>query len=257
MSSPQETTTDFHNPTIANQTAPHRGFSSATAYADELAAMDQPTARTRPESTPGHPSVGHPSVGHSSVGHSAHGYTAPGITASGTTATGTAATAERAPATRLTLSPIRTSLPVSERPAEVLRLQIEAFAQTDNWVVMYRELLGVDGVVRKLFKTADEIRQWESSREFDEIHSMLAVMRSQDNGKGETIEAQRMITVRLPASMHEALKVESDESGLSINKLCITKLLQKMDARFVPLEPGKRRGRKPGPQGKRSKKTSE
>ena len=220
MSSPQETTTDFHNPTVADQSESHRGFRGATAYSDELAAMNQPAARTA-------------------------------------TATPESTAAVRPPVARLVLSPVDTSLPLDERAAEVLRIQVEAFAQTDNWVVMYRELLGVEGVVRKLYKTVDEIKAWESSREFDEVHAMLAVLRSQDNGKGDTIESQRMITVRLPASMHEALKTESEESGLSINKLCITKLLQKMDARFVPLEPGKRRGRKPGPQGKRLKKVAE
>jgi len=222
MSSPQETTTDFHKPIVTNQSDSLRGFRGATAYSDEVAAMDQPATQT----------------------------------ATATSTEGTA-TAVRPPVARLTLSPVDTSLPLEERAAEVLRIQVEAFALTDNWVVMYRELLGVEGVVRKLYTTVDEIRAWESSREFDEVHAMLAVLRSQDNGKGDTIESQRMITVRLPTSMHEALKTESEESGLSINKLCITKLLQKMDARFVPLEPGKRRGRKPGPQGKRLKKVAE
>lgn len=225
MSSPQETTTDFHNPIVTNQVAPHHGFRGATAYSDEVAAMDQPANQTGTLAT--------------------------------TENTESTAAAVRPPVARLSLSPVDTSLPLEKRAAEVLRIQVEAFAQTDNWVVMYRELLGVEGVVRKLYKTADEIKAWESSREFDEVHAMLAVLRSQDNGKGDTIESQRMITVRLPASMHEALKTESEESGLSINKLCITKLLQKMDARFVPLEPGKRRGRKPGPQGKRLKKVAE
>lgn len=226
MSSPQQTTTDFHDSDVTAKAGPKksdpRGFHSATAYADELTAIGAAATQSSTQKT-----------------------------------ALTVATIERPPVVRLTLSHVDTSLPLAARAAEVLRLQVEAFAQTDNWVVMYRELLGVDGVVRKLYKTADEIRVWESSREFDEVHAMLAVMRSQDNGKGDTIEIQRMITVRLPTSMHETLKKESDESGLSINKLCITKLLQKMDARFVPLEPGKRRGRKPGPQGKRVKKADE
>ena len=222
MSSPQETTTDFHSHATTDQGATHRGFNSATAYAEELTAMGQTDIRAGVE-----------------------------------TPTTTNAPLERPPVARLTLPAVNSSLPLAERAGEVLRIAIEAFPQSDNWVVIYREILGVEGVVRKLFKTTDELREWESSREFGEVHSYLASLRSEDNGKGDTIEVQRMITVRLPTSMHEALKVESEESGLSINKLCITKLLQKLDARFVPLEPGKRRGRKPGPQGKRVKKTVE
>lgn len=156
---------------------------------------------------------------------------------------------------RLNLPAINTQLPVEQRAAEVRRLAIEAFPQCDNWVLFYREVFGVDGVIRKLFATVDELKVWESSPEFYETHEMLAALRSQDNGKGDTIEPQRMITVRLPVSMHEAMKLESAEVGLSINKLCITKMLQKLDSRFAPQEPGKRRGRKPGPQGKRTVKT--
>ncbi|MGV3486358.1 MAG: hypothetical protein ACO1RT_18205, partial [Planctomycetaceae bacterium] len=162
----------------------------------------------------------------------------------------------RPAAQRLALSPVDSSLPLEQRPAEVLRLAIETFPQTDNWVIFYREILGVEGVVRKLFRNVDELQQWEASKEFAEVHTMLAALRSHDTGKGDTIEAQRMITVRLPMSLHEALKLESKEQNLSINKLCITKLLHKMDSRFVPQELGKRRGRKPGPQGKRALKTN-
>lgn len=158
---------------------------------------------------------------------------------------------------RLKLSPIQTHLPLEQRAAEVRRLAVEAFPQCDNWVLFYREVFGVDGVMRKLFTTVEELKTWESSPEFFETHEMLAALRSQDNGKGDTIEPQRMITVRLPVSMHEAMKLESAEVGLSINKLCITKLLQKLDPRFAPQEPGKRRGRKPGPQGKRTIKSAE
>ncbi len=159
-------------------------------------------------------------------------------------------------ATHLKLSAADDSLPLPQRAGEIKRLAIEAFPQTDNWVVFYREILGVDGIVRKLYRTIAELRTWEQSAEFGEVNTMLAALRSHDTGKGDTIEAQRMITVRLPASMHEAMKLESKECGLSINKLCITKMLQPLDVRFAPEETGKPRGRKPGPQGKRTPKAT-
>ncbi len=45
-----------------------------------------------------------------------------------------------------------------------------------------------------------------------------------------------MITVRLPKSLHEALRVEAHEHRTSMNKLCISKLLQFIDAENVPSE---------------------
>lgn len=151
----------------------------------------------------------------------------------------------------LQIPKIKTGLPLRKRPQEVRRIAIEVFPAADSWVVFYREILGVDGVVRKLFKSVDETRYWESTDEFLEIQEMLTALRSTDAGKGDSVEPQRMITVRLPTSLHESLKVEAEEHQTSMNKLCMSKLLMSISDRFVPTESGRIRGRKPGPQGKR------
>ena len=153
----------------------------------------------------------------------------------------------------LHLSPPNVDLPLPQRGREVLRIAEEAFAATGSWVVFYREMLGIDGVVRKLFPAADEMREFETSPEFAELQEMVAAMRSQDSSKGDSAEPERMITIRLPKSLHDTLRVESDELNLSINKLCISKLLQRIESRFIPLQKGRRRGRRPGPQGPRKK----
>jgi len=242
MTSPHETQSDYSRQPAVESFVPRQGYNSGSGYRTEASTMHSPVAQaqkgltTATEATPTH--GGSDQSTQASGGYSQHG--------SGQAAKATAA--------RLTLPPINMNLPVEQRGAEVLRLAIEAFPQTDNWVIFYREILGVEGVARKLFKKVEELGVWESTPQFEEVHTMLSALRSHDTGKGDTIESQRMITVRLPASLHEVLKKESDEQGLSINKLCITKLLHKLDSRFVPQEPGKRRGRKPGPQGKRAPK---
>ncbi|MEZ6086847.1 MAG: toxin-antitoxin system HicB family antitoxin [Pirellulaceae bacterium] len=157
----------------------------------------------------------------------------------------------------LNLPPINENLPLQERPAEAMRLAQEAFTQTSNWIEFFRETLGVQGVVRKLFKTMEEMQYFEESHEHGQIQEMLTALRSQDTGKGDTLEPQRMITVRLPKSLHEYLRVQAEEHELSINKLCISKLLQTVDDKMVPEERGGRRGRRPGPQGPRKKKEEE
>ena len=45
-----------------------------------------------------------------------------------------------------------------------------------------------------------------------------------------------MVTVRIPRSLHEALRVEAHEHCTSMNKLCISKLLQFIDKEMVPTE---------------------
>ena len=79
---------------------------------------------------------------------------------------------------------------------------------------------------------------------------MLAKLRertsdSTANGK----EPQRVITVRLPKSMHEALKEEAKQHRTSMNKLCISKLLQVVDDELVPAEWACKPGSVPRSQG--------
>jgi predicted HicB family RNase H-like nuclease len=151
----------------------------------------------------------------------------------------------------LQLPPPNVDLPIHQRGREAMRIAEAAFAGTASWVTFYREMLGVDGVVRKLFPTSEQMRQFEQSSEFAELQEMVAAMRSQDNSKGDAAEPERMITIRLPKSLHDALRIEADELSLSINKLCISKLLQRIESRFIPIQQGRRRGRRPGPQGPR------
>jgi len=143
------------------------------------------------------------------------------------------------------------TIPLERRGREVLRLAEEAFAKTGSWVVFYREMLGVDGVVRRLYPDTNSLREFEMTDEFLELQEMVAALRGQDPSKSDSAEPERMITIRLPMSLHEVLKAESDETDLSINKLCISKLIQPIASRFVPLQQGRRRGRRAGPQGPR------
>lgn len=154
-------------------------------------------------------------------------------------------------ASRVIRPQVNLDLPLEERPQEVRRVATELFALTGSWVVFYREMLGVDGVCRELFPTSDEMRYFENTPEFAELQEIVAVLRSQDASKGDAEEPERMITIRLPKSLHDSLRVESEELNLSINKLCISKLLQRIDRRSVPVQQGRRRGRRPGPQGPR------
>jgi len=124
-------------------------------------------------------------------------------------------------------------------------------------VLFYREILGTDGVARQLFPTADAMRQFEQTPQFSQLLEMTAAIRALDSGKGDELEPQKMITVRLPKSQHEAMKKEAEEHETSINKLCISKLLLPIKAQFIPKEKGRVRGRKPGPQGPQNRLTSE
>lgn len=120
-----------------------------------------------------------------------------------------------------------TTLPLQEdRRQTAQRIAAEMFHQTPDWITFFREVLGVNGLVRKLFNTPEEIATFEKTEEFAEIQKMIARLRERSGPPADTKENTRVITVRLPASLHESLKVEAHEKNTSINQLCISKLLQ-------------------------------
>ena len=143
------------------------------------------------------------------------------------------------------------------RCRQTLRLAEEAFSKTGSWVIFFREVLGVGGVVKQLFPEPQDFARFIEGPEFAQLHEMLAAIRSQDQSKSDAAEPERMITIRIPRSLHESLQEESAACGLSINKLSISKLLYPANPRFVPEQQGRRRGRRPGPQGTRKKTGTE
>ena len=126
---------------------------------------------------------------------------------------------------------------MTDQRQEVFRVASDLFAREPDWVTFFREVLGIDGIVRKMYTDGAELSQFEQSDEYKNIQQMLAKLREK-NGEpnGSPKEPTRVITVRMPKSLHEALKVEAHEMHTSMNKLCISKLLQVVDDELVPTE---------------------
>ncbi len=140
---------------------------------------------------------------------------------------------------------VRTDLPLEQRASEALRLANEAFALTGYWVSFYRAVLGVEGVVDRLFTTREEQAYFQTTQEFAEIFKILAALRSADVEKAEAIEPQRVLTIRMPVSLHASLAKEAKMLNVSMNKLCLSKFALRIKPEFVPIEQGRPKGRKP------------
>lgn len=126
------------------------------------------------------------------------------------------------------------SLPPAERAKQVFAHAQELFRRGPEWVAFYRELLGVDGMARRYFPETAQQAEFEQSETYAEIQQMVARLRAKGDGNGDGREPTRVITVRMPKSLHEALRVEADVHNTSMNKLCISKLLQMIDDELVP-----------------------
>jgi predicted HicB family RNase H-like nuclease len=128
---------------------------------------------------------------------------------------------------------------MNEKRQEVFRVATELFNQQPDWVAFFREVLGLDGVIRRAFPDPASLSQFEQCAEYLQIQQMLAKLREKtSDSANNSKEPQRVITVRLPKSMHEALKEEAKQHKTSMNKLCISKLLQVVDDELVPAEIG-------------------
>jgi len=126
---------------------------------------------------------------------------------------------------------------MSEQRQDVFRAADEIFQQRPSWVTFFREVLGVDGIVRQMYQSPETLAQFEQTPEYQKIQHMLAKLRENDADlPGGPREPTRVITVRLPKSLHESLKSEAHGRHTSMNKLCISKLLQVIDDELVPTE---------------------
>lgn len=120
-----------------------------------------------------------------------------------------------------------------ERPQTASRIADTMFQQQPDWVTFFREVMGVDGIVRKLFPTPEELTEFEKTAEYAEIQAMVAKLREKSGAQAEGKEPTRVITVRLPKSLHESLRAEAHDRKTSMNQLCISKLLQVIDEQLA------------------------
>ena len=112
------------------------------------------------------------------------------------------------------------------RCQKVLQVAKELYLSKPDWVTFFRETLGVNGAARSVFTTQAEYVSFEKCTEYTEIQKMVSSLRNRKIPGNGSNEPTRVITVRLPESLHEALKAEASDHNTSMNKLCISKLLQ-------------------------------
>jgi len=115
--------------------------------------------------------------------------------------------------------------------AAVLQVAERLYGMDPEWVVFFREVLGVDGIVRRTFNAPESLARFECSPQYARIREMLDALRSRQQDRPSEREAQRVVTVRMPRSLHETLKNEAGLLRVSVNTLCISKLMKLLDER--------------------------
>jgi hypothetical protein len=123
---------------------------------------------------------------------------------------------------------------MSSKYQEVLQVAQELFSQEPDWVTFFREVLGLEGAVRRAFPSPETLSDFERTPEYQKIQGMVAKLREANGSRPTAQEPTTVITVRLPKSLHDSLRAEAHERRTSMNKLCIAKLLQMLGEESAP-----------------------
>ncbi len=121
-------------------------------------------------------------------------------------------------------SPVRST----QAANAVLRVAERLHAMEPDWVVFFSEMLGVDGHVQKMFPRKAALHAFECTPQYARIRELLDDLRSRQ-AEAPKRQSRRVVTVRMPRSLHETLKGEARRLGVSINQLCVTKLIRILD----------------------------
>lgn len=115
--------------------------------------------------------------------------------------------------------------------------QLLAFAETrakksGTWVDLHNALFGMGGKATELFPTETERTAFSKTPECKRIFALLDELPQPPvKNLGELLStANGAISVRLPHSVHAALLVEAKAEGVSLNQLCLSKLIAQLRA---------------------------
>ena len=121
---------------------------------------------------------------------------------------------------------------IEDRANEALQLAQELQQKGKNWLEAHNALFGIGGKCGQLFPTETErtaFAKTQAHRQMTDILSQLPEPPVQS--KTPTLEeASGNLHVRLPRSLHAALRREAEAEGTSLNQLIVAKLSMQLQA---------------------------
>jgi len=128
------------------------------------------------------------------------------------------------------------SMNTADQYDQIMNYARRLYAERPDWSHFFRDVLGIRGIVRRTLGSESEVSHFEQSEDYLDLLKMLTSLRMHETGTVEAIEPEptKVITVRLPKSVHERLRDEAFQRRTSMNKLCISKLVQYINDDLVP-----------------------
>jgi HicB family len=115
---------------------------------------------------------------------------------------------------------------------QVLEFAQQRAAKAANWIDLSNALFGLGGKATELFPTESERTAFSRTDQYRRLLALLDTLpQPQVKGIQEIVaSAHGAISVRLPRSVHAALLAEAKAEGVSLNQLCVAKLVAQLRA---------------------------
>lgn len=130
-------------------------------------------------------------------------------------------------ATRIRTRPATT---IARNAKKVLVFARQRAQQAADWADLHNALFGIGGKANELFPTEAERTAFSQTKECKQIFALLDGLPAPPAREfGEFLAtANGAISVRLPRSVHAALLAEAKAEGVSLNQLCLSKLVAQL-----------------------------
>ncbi len=121
---------------------------------------------------------------------------------------------------------------VAENAQALLAFAEEQAEQAEDWVALHNALFGIGGKATELFATESERTAFSKTPECKQIFALMDSLPppAVKDFPELLATANGAISVRLPRSVHAALLVEARAEGVSLNQLCLSKLVAQLRA---------------------------
>src|SRR5436190_16155878 len=121
---------------------------------------------------------------------------------------------------------------IAAKARQALAYAEERARQAADWVDLHNALFGLGGKATALFPTESERTAFCRTDEYKRILALMDRLPPPPVKEfGELLaSANGAISVRLPRSVHAALLAEARAEGVSLNQLCLSKLVAQLRA---------------------------
>jgi predicted HicB family RNase H-like nuclease len=115
-----------------------------------------------------------------------------------------------------------------ERRRKLMTQAINLYNQVPkaHWLTVFTRILGAGGAADMEFLVTADRDDFDKTYERSYISRIINRLRVLEKQTIRVAEEERVVTVRMPRCLHQALKAEAHRKQTSLNQLCITKLLE-------------------------------